>query len=189
MRRVQVVPQAVAGATACFLRETMSSNVSAITEIDCDVSLRLLGDGKQPRPDAILALVLRGLMADWSMVRAARASAHDAEAYSRRFHRADIVLTTHAMPETGGRIFYNDDLSGFNFSAHMARFDQVLEALRAHLSDPAPPTFYVGSTTVDTCRLTSAPRTTSTSATAIRWPASGSATAPEFLPTTTCLTI
>ena len=127
----------------------------AIAEIDCERSLRLRGDGGRPLPDEILAsttpLVLRGLVADWPMVRAARASAHAAEAYLRRFHRDATVLATHAMPETGGRIFYNDDLSGFNFSAQMVRFDQVLEVLRAHLDHAEPPTFYVGSTTVDTC--------------------------------------
>jgi hypothetical protein len=96
-------------------------------------------------------LVLRGLVADWPMVQAARRSPREAEAYLRRFHRDATVLATHAMPEAGGRIFYNDDLSGFNFSAQMVRFDQVLEALRAHLDQAAPPTFYVGSTTVDTC--------------------------------------
>jgi hypothetical protein len=134
---------------------TNVSALPAIAEIDCERSLRLRGDGDQPLPDEILAstapLVLRGLVADWPLVRAARGSPHEAEAYLRRFHRDTTVLATHAMPETGGRIFYNDDLSGFNFSAQFVRFDQVLEALRAHLADPNPPTFYVGSTTVDTC--------------------------------------
>jgi len=133
----------------------MQYKATPITEIDCARSQLLRGDGSAPLPDEILTstvpLVLRGLVADWPMVRAARASAAEAEAYLRRFHRDATVLATHAMPETGGRIFYNDDLSGFNFSAQMVRFDQVLDALRAHLDDPAPPTFYVGSTTVDTC--------------------------------------
>jgi hypothetical protein len=133
----------------------MSSSVSAIAEIDCARSLQLRGDGSQPLPDEILTstvpLVLRGLVADWPMVRAARGSARQADAYLRRFHRDATVLATHALPATGGRIFYNDDLSGFNFSAQMVRFDQVLAALAAHLDDQAPPTLYVGSTTVDTC--------------------------------------
>jgi hypothetical protein len=133
----------------------MQHKATPITEIDCARSQLLRGDGSAPLPDEVLAstepLVLRGLVADWPMVRAARASAGEAEAYLRRFHRDATVLATHAMSEAGGRIFYNDDLSGFNFSAQMVRFDQVLEALRTHLDDPAPPTFYVGSTTVDAC--------------------------------------
>jgi hypothetical protein len=129
--------------------------MQAIAEIDCARSLQLRGDGSQPLPDEILAsatpLVLRGLVADWPLVRAARSSARAADAYLRRFYRDATVLATHAPAETGGRIFYNDDLSGFNYSAQMVRFDQVLAVLQAHLDDANPPTFYVGSTTVDTC--------------------------------------
>jgi hypothetical protein len=126
-----------------------------IAEIDCQHSRQLRADPSQPLPDEILhspvPLVLRGLVADWPLVQAARRSPLAADAYLRRFYRDATVLATHAPPETGGRIFYNDDLSGFNFNSQMVRFDQVLDALRAHLDHPAPPTLYVGSTSIDTC--------------------------------------
>jgi hypothetical protein len=126
-----------------------------IAEIDCQRSRQLRADPGQPLPDEILTspapLVLRGLVADWPLVQAARRSPLAADAYLRRFYRDATVLATHAPPETGGRIFYNDDLSGFNFQSQMVRFDQVLDALRAHLDHPAPPTLYVGSTSIDTC--------------------------------------
>jgi hypothetical protein len=126
-----------------------------IAEIDCDRSRQLRADPSQPLPDEILhspvPLVLRGLVADWPLVQAARRSPLAADAYLRRFYRDATVLASHAPPATGGRIFYNDDLSGFNFASQMVRFDQVLDALRAHLDHPAPPTLYVGSTTIDTC--------------------------------------
>ncbi|MEV4779555.1 cupin-like domain-containing protein [Burkholderia sp. LMU1-1-1.1] len=112
-------------------------------------------DGGAPLSDEILAspvpLVLRGLVADWPLVRAARGGAGQADAYLRRFYRDATVLASHSPPGTGGRIFYNDDLSGFNFTSQMVRFDQVLDALMAHLDAADPPTLYVGSTTVDTC--------------------------------------
>ena len=112
-------------------------------------------DGGAPLSDEILAspvpLVLRGLVADWPLVRAARGGAGQADAYLRRFYRDATVLASHSPPGTGGRIFYNDDLSGFNFTSQMVRFDQVLDALLAHLDAADPPTLYVGSTTVDTC--------------------------------------
>ena len=112
-------------------------------------------DGGAPLSDAILAspvpLVLRGLVAGWPLVRAAREGAGRADAYLRRFYRDATVLASHSPPGTGGRIFYNDDLSGFNFTSQMVRFDQVLDALMAHLDAADPPTLYVGSTTVDTC--------------------------------------
>jgi hypothetical protein len=112
-------------------------------------------DGGAPLSDEILAspvpLVLRGLVAEWPLVRAARGGARQADAYLRRFYRDATVLASHSPPGTGGRIFYNDDLSGFNFTSQMVRFDQVLDALMAHLDAADPPTLYVGSTTVDTC--------------------------------------
>jgi len=112
-------------------------------------------DGGAPLSDGILAspvpLVLRGLVAEWPLVRAARGGARQADAYLRRFYRDATVLASHSPPGTGGRIFYNDDLSGFNFTSQMVRFDQVLDALLAHLDAADPPTLYVGSTTVDTC--------------------------------------
>jgi hypothetical protein len=126
-----------------------------IAELDCTRSRQLRADGSQPLPDEILCatapLVLRGLVADWPLVTAARTSARAADAYLRRFYQGATVLASHAPPETGGRIFYNDDLSGFNFQSQMVRFDQVLDALAAHLDHPKPPTLYVGSTTIDTC--------------------------------------
>jgi len=129
--------------------------VQQIAEISCERSRQWRGDDRQPLPDDILTsstpLVLRGLVDDWPLVRAARSSPAAADAYLRRFYRDATVLGTSAPASTGGKIFYNDDLSGFNFSAQMVRFDQVLDALRAHLDHPQPPTLYVGSTTIDTC--------------------------------------
>jgi hypothetical protein len=126
-----------------------------IAELDCTRSRQLRADRSQPLPDEILTsttpLVLRGLVSDWPLVTAARTSAQAADAYLRRFYQGATVLASHAPPETGGRIFYNDDLSGFNFQSQMVRFDQVLNALAAHLDHPTPPTLYVGSTTIDTC--------------------------------------
>jgi ribosomal protein L16 Arg81 hydroxylase len=53
-------------------------------------------------------------------------------------------------PEIGGRIFYNEDLSGFNFASVHTRLDQVLMELARHSGNPRPPTIYVGSTTIET---------------------------------------
>ncbi|MTV41636.1 cupin-like domain-containing protein [Duganella radicis] len=133
----------------------MSARFTAIAEIDCARSAQLRGDDRQPLPDEVLCspepLVLRGLVAHWPLVRAGRQSARAADAYLRRFYRDATVLASHRPPGSDGRIFYNDDLSGLNFHSQMVRFDQVLDALAAHLDAPAPPTLYVGSTTIDTC--------------------------------------
>ncbi|MRW90859.1 cupin-like domain-containing protein [Duganella sp. FT80W] len=128
----------------------MSSTITAIAEID---GRPLRGGGALPDHilNASTPLVLRGLVADWPLVQAARTSVRDADAYLRCYYRDATVLASHAPPEAAGRIFYNEQLDGFNFSSQMVRFDQVLDVLRAHLDAPQPPTFYVGSTTIDTC--------------------------------------
>ncbi|UVW28935.1 cupin-like domain-containing protein [Massilia sp. H6] len=95
-------------------------------------------------------LVLRGLVAAWPMVAAARDSAGAADAYLRRFYRDATVTAMHGTPEIGGRFFYNDDLSGFNFALARLRLDQVLDELARHRDNAQAPAIYVGSTTIDT---------------------------------------
>jgi hypothetical protein len=105
--------------------------------------------------DAVLKatqpMVLRGLASHWPLVRAARESAEGADAYLRRFYRDATVGALLGAPEIGGRYFYNDDLSGFNFRSVRVKLDTVLDEIARHRADPRPPSIYVGSTTVDTC--------------------------------------
>jgi hypothetical protein len=71
------------------------------------------------------------------------------EAYLRRFYTNATVNAVYGRPEDHGRLFYNEDLSGFNFQAVRARLDKMLDDLRSqsHVAEPAG--VYVGSTTVD----------------------------------------
>jgi hypothetical protein len=105
--------------------------------------------------DAILTstrpLVLRGLVAHWPLVRAGLEGRRSADAYLRRFYRDATVVAMLGAPEMGGRFFYNDDLSGFNFASVRVRLDKVLEELDGHADDAQPPAIYVGSTTIDAC--------------------------------------
>lgn len=96
-------------------------------------------------------LLLRGLAASWPMVQAARSGAGEADAYLRSFYRGATVGAMLGPPEAGGRFFYNEDASGFNFYPVHAKLNNVLDEIAAKCAlDPAP-TVYVGSTTVDTC--------------------------------------
>lgn len=105
--------------------------------------------------DAILTatepLVLRGLVASWPLVKASLRSQREGIAYLRHFYQGEVVRALIGPPEIAGRYFYNEDISGFNFDAVNARLDAILDRVLEHLDDPYPPTFYVGSTTVDTC--------------------------------------
>jgi hypothetical protein len=97
-------------------------------------------------------VVLRGLVAHWPMVAAARDSMEAAAAYLRGLERPDAppVVATVGPPEAGGRVFYNDDLSGFNFRQERIALRTVLDTLLKYASHEAPPMIYVASTTLDT---------------------------------------
>lgn len=95
-------------------------------------------------------LVLRGLVAHWPLAKAARRSSCDGIDYLRRHARDAQVVAMVGAPEHRGRFFYNDDLSGFNFHQEQPKLPAVLDAMRRHLDDAAPPAIYMGSTTVDT---------------------------------------
>lgn len=116
----------------------------AVESINCDPG-RL--------PDGVLEsecpLLLNGLVADWPLVDAAKRSADAADSYLREFYNGKPVTVSVGPPEIDGRIFYNDDLSDFNFKMGKARLDTFFDWLRQHRDDERPPVHYVGSTTVD----------------------------------------
>lgn len=94
-------------------------------------------------------LLLRGLVGDWPLVAAGRASPQAADAYLRRWYRDATVNAMLGAPEIEGRFFYNEDLSGFNFYPVRVRLDTVLDELEKHAHSEPSPTIYVGSTTID----------------------------------------
>ncbi|WNH53680.1 cupin-like domain-containing protein [Stenotrophomonas oahuensis] len=94
--------------------------------------------------------VIRGLVADWPLVQAARRSPADAVAHLKHFDHGTMPVTaTTAPPEAHGRIFYNADMSGFNFRREQIPLKVVLDTLLKYQGQPAPPTIYVASTTLD----------------------------------------
>ena len=115
----------------------------------------LAGLDPQALPDAVLKsaqpVVLRGLVANWPMVRAGLEPAPAADTYLRKFYRDATVVAMLGGPDIGGRFFYNDDLTGFNFRSVRVKLDTVLDEIERHRHEDRPPAIYVGSTTVDTC--------------------------------------
>ncbi|MBT8089189.1 MAG: cupin-like domain-containing protein [Gammaproteobacteria bacterium] len=104
-------------------------------------------------PDEVLhseqPLVLKGLVSDWPFVTAARRSADDADAYIRHFYNGTAVTASVGPPEIVGRIFYSDDLKGFNFETRRTHLDVFLDELKKYRDEESPPVHYVGSTAVD----------------------------------------
>jgi hypothetical protein len=95
--------------------------------------------------------VLRGLVSSWPVARAGRESAAATDAYLRRFYKDVTVNAMLGAPDIGGRFFYNEDLTGFNFKPVRIKLDAVLDEIARQSKSELPPAIYVGSTTVDTC--------------------------------------
>jgi hypothetical protein len=104
-------------------------------------------------PDEVLnstrPLVLRGLVSEWPAVRKGLASPHQFLDEIRRHYQGRPVSAFLGGPEIGGRFFYNEDLSGFNFHQLEADLNKILDKLVELETSGEPPTCYVGSTNVD----------------------------------------
>ena len=113
-------------------------------------------------PEEVLASneprVLRGLAREWPAVAAGRASRQAMTDYILGFYSGQPVTAMLSPPENRGRLFYNDDISGFNFKTLRGKLDEILAELFRHQDQNASaehqgedktPTCYVGSTAVD----------------------------------------
>ena len=90
-------------------------------------------------------VLLRGLVRHWPMVQAAQRSDAAFCDYLRGFGADTRVALWRGGPEIGGRFFYNDDFSGFNFRHEVAAFGALLDELLAGSADAV----YMGSTELD----------------------------------------
>ncbi|MFN7054054.1 cupin-like domain-containing protein [Hyphomonas sp.] len=92
--------------------------------------------------------ILRGLVADWPVVRAAREGQAALLDYLLRFDAGRIVPIAAGTPGIGGRIFYNEDFTGLNVDRGRAHFASFLrEVDRQGREDPAP-LIYMASTDI-----------------------------------------
>jgi hypothetical protein len=94
-------------------------------------------------------VVLRGLVKDWPLVKQANISNQAAQSYLRQYYNQNKIRAFMADAKYQGRFFYNDDLSGFNFTPTTTTFNKVLDDLAKYEHIPEPPGLYMGSTAVD----------------------------------------
>ncbi|MCL1052068.1 cupin-like domain-containing protein [Shewanella abyssi] len=94
-------------------------------------------------------LILKDFAADWPLVKAGKQSAQTAIDYLLEFYTGTPVTACYSDNDQQGRVFYNEQLTGFNFRASQVDLKQVFDKLLSHLDDAAPPTLYVGSTEVN----------------------------------------
>jgi hypothetical protein len=94
-------------------------------------------------------VVLEGLASDWPLVARGREGAVQTVDYLKRFAGDRPVTGFTGPPEIDGRFHYNADVTGLNFAAERVPLGPFLDTIVAHQDDPAPPSFYIGSTDVD----------------------------------------
>lgn len=94
--------------------------------------------------------ILKGVARDWALVREGLKGARHAIAYLKRFDGGRPVTAYVGAPEIEGRLFYDESVTGLNFDAGRVALAEFLDRVEAHLEDARPPSFYMGSTDVDT---------------------------------------
>lgn len=95
----------------------------------------------QPRQ---VPAILRGLVADWPLVRAGGAEA--VAAMLRAAHAPAPIGVFRGTPGSDGRLRYTDDVAGFNFALEQARLADFLAELMARAR--GGPALYAGSLSV-----------------------------------------
>jgi hypothetical protein len=110
-----------------------------------DPSIRTaLAESAQP-------VVLRGLLNDWPCIREARESPAAVAAYLSRFDSGALVDAIMTPVEAGGRIFYNDAMSGFNFIRNRLTISAVAEQVLRYSAFSQAPSVAVQSAPISDC--------------------------------------
>jgi hypothetical protein len=95
--------------------------------------------------------VLRGLVSAWPSVAAGRRSAAALVDYLRRLDSGAPVDAIMTPPEAAGHIFYNEDLSGFNFVRNRLSLSAVAEQVLRYGTFAHPPAVAVQSAPIRDC--------------------------------------
>ncbi|MCI4645580.1 MAG: cupin-like domain-containing protein [Hyphomonadaceae bacterium] len=93
--------------------------------------------------------LLKGVVRDWPLVQHGLEGPEAAMAYLAGFHQGRPVVGYTCPPETRGRYFYNDEMTGLNFQRGRVQLTEYFDQIRRHLGDPDAPSFYIGSTDLD----------------------------------------
>jgi len=88
--------------------------------------------------------VLRGLVNDWPIVRAARTGESGLVGFLRETSTDEPFEAWFGDPEIGGRFGYNDDFSGFNHDRRLATVSQLLDLLIRQKGHASPYSMYAG---------------------------------------------
>jgi hypothetical protein len=95
--------------------------------------------------------VMRGVVTQWPAVQAARAARGGIAAYLRPLDNGTRQMALRMPPSAGGRIFYNPDLDGFNYTKEERTLGELLERLARYASHERPPAIVVQSALLSAC--------------------------------------
>jgi hypothetical protein len=95
--------------------------------------------------------VLRGLARDWPAVAAGRRGGVAVVKYLGRFEKGTPVDAIMTPPEVAGRVFYNADMSGFNFVRNRLPVAAVAEQVLRYAAFARPPAVAVQSALISEC--------------------------------------
>ena len=96
-------------------------------------------------------VILRGLVSNWSLVKAGKVSPDNAMSLLEKQSSGDPVRVFTAPSEAKGRFFYNDDLTGFNYRSEYKDLAGVFAHIREGRDKPEHPYYYMNSLTLDQC--------------------------------------
>ena len=93
--------------------------------------------------------ILRGLVSNWELVKAGRASPEKAMELLERHSSGRPVGVYIAPSDTNARFSYNDDCTGFNYEHQSIELGEILAQIRANQGDPEHAYYYMNSLTLD----------------------------------------
>jgi len=101
--------------------------------------------------EAARPTVLRALVADWPVVRAAQESPRGLRDYLARFDGGAQVEAFCGDPAIRGKYYYNPGLQGFNFERRMMKLSDAVDSILAAVEQPGAQSVYVGSMPANDC--------------------------------------
>ncbi|MGA9658381.1 MAG: cupin-like domain-containing protein [Asticcacaulis sp.] len=94
-------------------------------------------------------VILKGLVADWECVRLGKDSSAALGSYLKKHDMGDPVQISVLNKEHDGKFFYNDDLTGFNFTRHEHKISRMIDWCLAGKPGQIRESLYIQSQDVD----------------------------------------
>jgi hypothetical protein len=94
-------------------------------------------------------VVLKGLVKDWPIVKAAGKSPKAVMDYLASFYNDKPTITYIGEASIKGRFAYNEDLTGFNFSSERCNVLDVFKLIQQNVGNSEHPYYYMNSIMVD----------------------------------------